>query len=66
VESQKTSYSGGMVCCESGSNKDAKKGVKMKTTEQKYREVLAKLHICRPAEKAGLKQLLNYYYRLLH
>ena len=33
-----------------------------KTTQQKYREVLAKLHACQPSEKAGLKKLLDYYY----
>jgi len=30
--------------------------------EKRYREVLKKLHTCQPAEKAALKQLLNYYY----
>ncbi len=34
-----------------------------KTIQQKYREVLKKLHTCSPGEKAGLKQLLDYYYK---
>lgn len=33
-----------------------------KTIQQKYRDILKKLHTCTPAEKAGLKQLLDYYY----
>lgn len=33
-----------------------------KTIQQKYREVKRKLHTCSPGEKAGLKQLFNYYY----
>ena len=33
-----------------------------KTVKEKYREVLAKLHTCNPCDKAGLKQLLDYYY----
>ena len=36
-----------------------------KTIKVKYREVLKKLHTCRPEDKAGLKQLLNYYYNIL-
>jgi len=40
----------------------------MRQTEikKKYDEILHKLHICRPCEKAGLKTLLNYYYNLLN
>ncbi len=37
-----------------------------KTTQQKYNEILRKLHTCQPCDKAGLKTLLNYYYRLLN
>lgn len=33
-----------------------------RTIQQKYREVLAKLHTCRPGDKAGLRKLLDYYY----
>ncbi len=31
-----------------------------------YADVLSRLHTCGPGEKAGLKQLLNYYYNLLN
>ncbi len=32
----------------------------------KYADVLRRLHVCRPCEKTGLKQVLNYYYELLN
>jgi len=30
--------------------------------EQKYREIARKMHTCSPAERDGLKGLLDYYY----
>ena len=44
--------------------KRKERGLKMveKTIQARYRDVLKKLHTCRPCEKAGLKQLLDYYY----
>lgn len=34
------------------------------TLRAKYAETLRKLHVCSPAEKKGLNQLLTYYYNL--
>ena len=39
--------------------------MKRKEIQAKYDKVLSRLHTCSPCEKAGLKQLLNYYYNLL-
>jgi len=30
--------------------------------EQKYREIVARMHTCSPTERDGLKGLLDYYY----
>lgn len=35
------------------------------TLKQKYADTLRALHTCRPGEKKGLNQLLNYYYNLI-
>ncbi|KKN32330.1 hypothetical protein LCGC14_0814790 [marine sediment metagenome] len=37
-----------------------------KEIQKRYDKVLKDLHTCTPSEKAGLKQLLKYYYNLLN
>jgi hypothetical protein len=37
-----------------------------KTYRREYNHVLKLLHTCKPEDKDGLKQLLDYYYRRLN